>query len=86
MGLCMLVLFHALIPCLAAYILPPSPVLLHIYCTCFSYTFWYWHPYILQHLMEMFLLPLYNYSTLLFKHTTTSDIIMEMVEITHLIF
>ena len=33
----MLVLLHALIPCLAAYILSPSPVLLHIYCTCFSY-------------------------------------------------
>ena len=40
----MLVLLHALIPCLAAYIL-------HL----FSQTFWYCHPYILQHLMEMFL-------------------------------
>ena len=37
--------------------MPSSPVLLHIYCTCFP-TFWYCHPYILQHLMEMFLLPL----------------------------
>ena len=27
----MLLLLHALIPCLAAYILPSSPVLLHIY-------------------------------------------------------
>ena len=44
----MLVLLHALIPCLAAYILPSSPVLLHIYCTCFS-TFWHCHPYILQY-------------------------------------
>ena len=44
----MLVLLHALIPCLAAYILPSSPVLLHINCTCFS-TFWHYHPYILQH-------------------------------------
>ena len=58
MVLRMLVLLHALIPCLAAYILPSSPVLLYIYCTCFP-TFWYCHPYILQHLMEMFLLPLY---------------------------
>ena len=31
----MLLLLHALIPCLA-------------YCTCFS-IFWYYHPYILQH-------------------------------------
>ena len=73
-GLRMLVLLHAPIPCLAAYILPPSPVLLHIYCphplSCCIYTalipclaayilhlfptFWYCHPYILQHLMEMF--------------------------------
>ena len=45
-------MYTALIPCLAAYILPSSPVLLHIYCTCFS-TFWHCHPYIL---MEMFLL------------------------------
>ena len=28
----MLLLLHALISCLAAYILPSSPVLLHIYC------------------------------------------------------
>ena len=35
MALHMLVLLHALIPCLAAYILPSSPVLLYIYCTCF---------------------------------------------------
>ena len=48
MGLRMLLLLHALIPYLAAYILPSSPVLLHIYCTCFS-TFWHCHPYILQH-------------------------------------
>ena len=48
MGLRMLLLLHALIPCLAAYILSSSPVLLHIYCTCFS-TFWHCHPYILQH-------------------------------------
>ena len=42
-------IFSALIPCLAAYILPSSPALLHIlYCTCFS-TFWHCHPYILQH-------------------------------------
>ena len=48
----MSLLLHALIPCVAAYILHSSPVLLHIYCphplsccTCFS-TF----------LMEMFLL------------------------------
>ena len=39
---------HVVIPCLAAYILPSSSVLLHIYCTCFS-TFWHCHPYILQH-------------------------------------
>ena len=46
MGLRMLFLLHA---CLAAYILPSSPVLLHIlYCTCFS-TFWHCHPHILQH-------------------------------------
>ena len=47
-------IYTALIPCLAAYILPSSPVLLYIYCPCFS-TFWHCHPYILQHLMEMFL-------------------------------
>ena len=41
-------IYVALIPCLAAYMLPSSPVLLHIYCTCFS-TFWHCHPYILQH-------------------------------------
>ena len=47
-------------PCLPAYILPSSPVLLHIiYCTCFS-TIWHCHPYILQHLMEMFLLPCFT--------------------------
>ena len=34
-GLRMLLLLHALISCLAAYILPSSPVLLYIYCTCF---------------------------------------------------
>ena len=45
MGLRMLLLLHALIPCLAAYILPSSLVLLHLYCTCFS-TFWNCHPYI----------------------------------------
>ena len=28
--------------------MPSSPVLLHIYCPCFS-TFWHCHPYILQH-------------------------------------
>ena len=43
-----LFLLHALIPSLAKYTLPSSPVLLHIYCTCFS-TFWLCHPYILQH-------------------------------------
>ena len=41
-GLSMLVLLHALIPCFAAYILPRSPVLLHIYCplplSCCIYT------------------------------------------------
>ena len=45
----MLLLLHALTHCLAAYILPSSPVLLHIYCTCFS-TFWHC-PYIFQHFM-----------------------------------
>ena len=43
-GLCMLLLLHALIPCLAAYILHLFP------------TFWHCYPYILQHLMEMFVL------------------------------
>ena len=42
MGLHMLLLLHALIPCLAAYILPSSPVWLHIYCphplSCCIYT------------------------------------------------
>ena len=52
MGLRMLLL-HALIPCLAAYILPSSPVL---YCTCFS-TFWHCHPYILQHFNGNVFLP-----------------------------
>ena len=28
--------------------MPSSPVLLYIYCPCFS-TFWYCHPYIIQH-------------------------------------
>ena len=37
---------HLLSCCI--YILPSSPVLLHIYCTCFS-TFWHCYPYILQH-------------------------------------
>ena len=40
----MLLILHALIPCLHI-----------IYCTCFP-TFWHCHPYILQHLMEVFLL------------------------------
>ena len=35
--------------------MPSSPVLLHIYCTCFS-TFWHCHPYIFQH----FILYLYT--------------------------
>ena len=39
---CVTLLLHALIPCLAAYILPSSPVLLHIYCphplSCCIYT------------------------------------------------
>ena len=39
MGLRMSVLLYALIPCHAAYILPSSPVLMHIYCTCFSIHF-----------------------------------------------
>ena len=41
----MLLLLNAHIPCLTAYILPTSPVLLHVY---FS-TSWHCHPYILQH-------------------------------------
>ena len=35
--------------------MPSSPVLLHIYCTCFS-TFWCCHPYILMVLYTFFLL------------------------------
>ena len=68
----MLLLLHALIPCLGAYnILPSSSVLLHInivshslYCciyihyTCFS-TFWHCHPSF-NILMEMFLLPCFT--------------------------
>ena len=57
----MLVLLHALIPCLAAYMLPSSLILLHIYCICFP-TFWHCYPYILQHLMEIF----YSLVSLLF--------------------
>ena len=56
----MLLLLHALIPCLAAYILPSSPVLLHIYCTCFS-TFWHCHPYILQHFNGNAFTPLFHW-------------------------
>ena len=37
--------------------MPSSPVLLHIYCTCFS-TLWHYHPYILQHFNGNFLLPI----------------------------
>ena len=40
---------HPLSCCIhTAYVLPSSPVLLHIYCTCFS-TFWHCHSYIIQH-------------------------------------
>ena len=51
----MLLLLHALIPCtcLAGYILPSSPVLMHIYCICFS-TFWHCHLTSFNILMEMF--------------------------------
>ena len=49
MGLRMLVLLHALISCLAAYILPSSTVLLHIYCphllSCCIYTEEHPHKY-----------------------------------------
>ena len=55
----MLLLLHALIPCLAAYILPSSPVLLHIHCTCFP-TFWHCHPYILQHFNGNVFTPLFH--------------------------
>ena len=55
----MLLLLHALIPCVAAYRVthvivvacPLVPVLLLIYYTCFS-TFWLYHPYIPQHFNE----------------------------------
>ena len=56
----MLLLLHALIPCLAAYILPSSPVLLHIYYTCFS-NFWHCHPYILQHFNGNVFTPLFHW-------------------------
>ena len=55
MVLRMLVLLHTLIPCLAAYILSSSPVLLYIYYTCFS-TFGTVIPTSFNILMEMFLL------------------------------
>ena len=53
----MLLLLHALS---CWYILPSSPVLLHIaiYCTCFS-TFWHCYPYILQHFNGNVFIPLY---------------------------
>ena len=69
MGLRMLLLLHALIPCLAAYILPSSPVLLHInilpsspvllhiYTALASLLFGTVIPTSLNILMEMFLLP-----------------------------
>ena len=75
MGLGMLLLLHALIPCRAAYILPSSilpssSVLLHLYCTCFS-TFWHYHPYI--HFNGNVLLPLLNENVvrlvIIMKHT-----------------
>ena len=58
MGLRMLLLLHALIPCLA-YILPSSPVLLHMYTVVVSLLFGTVIPtfYIL---MEMFLVLLYH--------------------------
>ena len=66
----MLLLLHALIPCLAAYILPSSPVLLHIYCphplSCCTYTalvsllFGTVIPTSFNILMEMFLLPCFT--------------------------
>ena len=59
-GLHVLLLLHALISCLAAYMLPSSPVLLHIYCTCFS-TFWHCHPYILQHFNGNVFTPLFHW-------------------------
>ena len=45
----MLVLLHALISCLAAYILP-----------CFP-TFWHYHPYILQHFNGNVFTPLFHW-------------------------
>ena len=73
MGLRMLLLLHALIPCLGAYnILPSSSVLLHInivshslccciyiYTTLVSLLFGTVIPTSFNILMEMFLLPLY---------------------------
>ena len=68
MGLCMLLLLHALIPCLAAYILPSSSVLLHIsttlipciYTALVSLLFGTVIPTSFNILMEMFLLPCYD--------------------------
>ena len=48
-------IYTAFIPCFAVYILPSSPVLLQLYCTCFS-TFWHSHPYILEHFNGLLLL------------------------------
>ena len=58
MGLRMLLLLHALIPCLGAYnIVPSFPVLLHIYTTLVSLLFGTVIPTSFNILMEMFLLP-----------------------------
>ena len=50
---------YALIPYLAACVLPSSPILLHIYCTCFS-TFWQCPPYNLNsYSLVYYLMPYY---------------------------
>ena len=50
----MLLLLHALIPSLAAYILPSCPVLLHVYCP---------HPTVLQHILSSSPVLLHIYCT-----------------------
>ena len=58
-GLRMLLLLHALIPCLAAYILPSSPVLC-IYTALVSLLFGTLIPTSFNILMKMFLLPCFT--------------------------
>ena len=50
--------------------MPSSPVLLHVYCTCFS-SLWHCHPYILQHFNGNVFTPLFHWFFVVYSLANT---------------